>query len=178
MRGQTLFNAPTSSRRNDMKSGSILTISSVLVVFLAVPASAILDGKLDGSAHPFVAAVDIRSAGAPIVASGTLISPTVVVTAGHVTSFFDRAGQDRARVTFDPVVSSSSNWYWGTVHTDPLFTTPETQDDPNDLGVIVLDAPIVGISPASLPSENLQGQLQSPDAWQRAAPVLWRVGRG
>ena len=129
-----------------MKSGSILTIGSVLLVVLAAPASAVVDGKLDGSAHPFVAAVDLRSAGAPIVASGILLAPTVVVTAGHVTSYFDRAAQDRARLTFDSVVSKSSKWYWGTVHADPLFTTPETQDDPNDLGVIVLDAPIVGIS--------------------------------
>src|SRR5436853_159015 len=128
-----------------MRSACILTIGSLLVVFLASPAFAVVDGTPDGSAHPFVAAVDIKLAGSPIFASGTLISPTVVVTAGHVTRYFDRAGQRRARVTFDPVVKQSSKWYWGTVHTNPLFTTPETQDDPNDLGVIVLDAPVVGI---------------------------------
>ena len=103
-------------------------------------------------------AVDIRLAGLPIVASGVLISPTVLVPAGHVTRFFDLAGQTKARVTFDPVVSDSSTWHWGTVHTDPAFTNAEP--DPNDLGVIVFDAPIPGITPALLPTENFLDQLQ------------------
>lgn len=113
-----------------------------------------MGGDIDGSRHPFVGAVDIRLAGAPIVASGTLISPTVLVTAGHVTRFFDRAGQTRARVTFDSVVSESATWHWGTVQTNPAYTIPEKQDDPNDLGVIVFDEPIVDIMPAMLPPEN------------------------
>jgi hypothetical protein len=134
----------------------------VLTAFLATtrPASAITEGYVDGSIHPNVAAVDIRLAGLPIVASGVLISPTVLVTAGHVTRFFDLAGQTHARVTFDPIVSESSTWYWGAVHTNPAYKVPETQDDPNDLGVIVFDEPIPNIAPAQLPSQNFLDQFR------------------
>jgi hypothetical protein len=104
-----------------------------------------------------------------------LISPTVLLTAGHVTRFFDRAGQSRARVTFDPVVSESSTWYWGTVHTDPAYTSPETQDDPNDLGVIVFDAPIPGITPALLPTANFLDQFRGAG---HDEVILEQVGYG
>ena len=132
------------------------TIVAIALFFAtARPAIAIIDGQLDGTSHPNVGAVDIRLAGSPVVASGTLISPTVFLTDGHVTRFFDRAGQTRARVTFDPVVSESGTWYWGTVHTNPAYAGAQPANDPDDLGVIVFDAPIPGITPATLPTENL-----------------------
>src|SRR6476469_342708 len=90
------------------KTSCVSVIGILSFVFgMMMPAFAIVGGNVDGTSHPFVGAVDIRLAGAPIVASGTLISPGVVLTAGHVTQFFDRAGQTRARVTFDPVASES-----------------------------------------------------------------------
>jgi len=127
------------------------------LVVLSSPAIAIIDGQTDGTTHRFVGAVDIRAAGAPIVASGVLVSPMVLLTAGHVTAFFDRAGQTRARVTFDPIASESATWHWGTVHTNPAFLNQEF--DPGDLGVIVFDEPIVGITPVSLPSESFLEQF-------------------
>src|SRR5262245_9789302 len=99
----------------------VMSIVAIAAAVLAAPAAAIIGGQNDGNAHPYVGAIDIRQAGAPVVASGSLISPTVFLTAGHVTSFFDRAGLTRARVTFDPAVSSSSTWYTGTVHTNPAY---------------------------------------------------------
>ncbi len=153
--------------------------TSVIAVALMItstgPVFGIIGGYVDGAAHPYVGAVDIRLAGAPIVASGTLISPTVLVTAGHVTRFFDRAGQTQARVTFDPVADETATWYWGTVHTDPAFTSPETQDDPNDLGVIVFDTPIPGITPATLPSVNFNDQFRGVG---RRQPLFEAVGFG
>jgi Trypsin-like peptidase domain len=122
---------------------------------------AIIGGQPDGSGHPYAGAVDTRLAGAPVPGSGVLISPTVFLTAGHVTRFFDRAGQTRARVTFDPVVSDSSTWYWGTVHTNPAFNGQVPAADTNDLGVVVFDSPIPGITPASLPTTELLDQLGS-----------------
>jgi hypothetical protein len=77
----------------------------------------------------------------------------VFLTVGHGTAHFDAAGLTRARVTFDPVVSDSSTWYEGTVHTDPAYD-PAGQGqrgDFGDLGVIVFDDPVPGIRPASLP---------------------------
>lgn len=139
----------------------VATLAVLASLVMAVPAGAIIGGQADGSGHPYIGAVDIRLAGAPVVASGTLISPTVFLTAGHVTQFFDRAGQTRARVTFDPVVSSSSTWYWGTVHTNPAYQGSEPRNDPNDLGVVVFDTSVAGITPASLPTEGLLDQFGS-----------------
>ena len=57
-------------------------------------------------------------------------------------------------MTFDPVVSDSSTWYEGTVHTNPAYD-PSAQGqrgDFADLGMIVFDAPIPGITPESVPT--------------------------
>ena len=138
-----------------------LVLGVLGLAFLSTPAAAVIDGQTDGATHRFVGAVDIRAASAPVVASGVLVSPTVLLTAGHVTAFFDRAGQTRARVTFDPVVSEAGTWYWGTVHTNPAFSSQE--NDPADLGVIVLDEPIAGITPASLPTQDFLEQFNGKD---------------
>jgi hypothetical protein len=127
------------------------TISLLLV---ASPAQAMIGGQIDGSTHSYVGAVDTTLAGAPVPASGVLVSPTVLVTAAHVTRFFDRVGQTRARVTFDPAVSGASTWYWGTVHSDPLYVGSEPKNETDDLGVIVFDSPIPGVTPAALPTAN------------------------
>ena len=75
------------------------------------------------------------------------------LTAGHGTAHFDAAWITRARVTFDPVVTDSSTWYEGTIHTSPAYdpTAQGQRGDFGDLGVIVFDVPIPGIAPASLP---------------------------
>jgi hypothetical protein len=141
------------------------------------PAAAVVGGHDDVMSHPYVGAVDLRPAGFEIVASGVLVSPTVMVTAGHVTSFFENAGLTRARVSFDSVIGSSSTWYWGTVHTDPSynFAHESPQDDPNDLGVIVFDAPVPGVTPAALPAQGLLDHLAID---KKALPTFQDVGYG
>jgi hypothetical protein len=145
------------------KIWSLATVASVLTLLAAAsPASAIIGAPADGNAHPYVGGIDARPAGGGIfTASGVLVSPTVLVTAGHGTTRFEQAGITRARVTFDPVASDSGTWYTGTVHTNPAYET-QSADDPGDLGVIVFDAPIPGITPASLPTENQLAQLGPP----------------
>jgi hypothetical protein len=121
----------------------------------AAPASAVIDGVLDGARHPYAGAVDARPLGGPVqFGSGVLISPTVFLTAAHATAHFDAVGLNRARVTFDPVISDSSTWYAGTVHTNPAYdpSGQGQQGDFGDLAVIVFDAPVPGITPASLPT--------------------------
>jgi hypothetical protein len=54
------------------------------IAFVAVPASAITDGELDGEGHPAVVLILMEENGAPAYrCSGTLIAPTYVLTAGH-----------------------------------------------------------------------------------------------
>jgi hypothetical protein len=129
-------------------------VAAIAVLVAAAPAGAVIGGIPDGARHPYVGAVDGRPAGGPTqFGSGVLISPTVLLTVGHGTAHFDAAGITRARVTFDPVVSDSSTWYEGTVHTNPAYdpSAKGQRGDFGDLGVIVFDSPIPGITPASLP---------------------------
>ncbi len=118
------------------------------------PAAAIIGGAPDGGVHPYVGAVDGRPVGGPVkFGSGVLISPTVLLTVGHGTARFDAAGLTRARVTFDSTVTEASTWYEGTVHTNPAYDPAGSgnRGDFGDLGVIVFDAPIPGVTPAQLP---------------------------
>ena len=146
----------------------VLTLVVAAVPLLsAVPAGAIIGGQNDEGGHSYVGGIDARPIGAPITtASGVLISPTVLLTAGHTTRMFVRAGLATARVTFDAVAGDSSMWYTGTVHTNPAYD-PTSTADPGDLGVIVFEMPVHGVTPASLPTANLLGQL-SPQELSRA----------
>lgn len=141
-------------------------------VMPAASANAIIGGTVDGAAHPFVAGIDARIPGSPIsTASGVLVSPTVVVTAGHGTRRFDAAGITRARVTFDPVATDASTWYTGTIHTNPAYET-QSADDPGDLGVIVLDRPVPGVTPASLPTAGELDGYGAPGLRQGALDAV------
>src|SRR6185312_8907778 len=66
-------------------SAAALAAASLLVAVFATPAGAITHGSLDGSGHPYVGLMTAHAAGGQYLwrCSGTLISPTVFVTAGH-----------------------------------------------------------------------------------------------
>lgn len=64
---------------------TITLIAIVAAALFLVPASqAITDGELDGTGHPAVVLVLMEVNGKPAFrCSGTLLSPTIVITAGH-----------------------------------------------------------------------------------------------
>jgi hypothetical protein len=134
-------------------------VTAAISINSVLPAAAVIGGQPDGTAHPYAGAVDARPLGGrnPI-ASGVLISPTVFLTAAHFTTHLDDAGLTQARVTFDPIVSDSSTWYTGTIHTnpayDPSITALSNRGDAGDLAVIVFHSPVPGVTPASLPTED------------------------
>ena len=152
-----------------MKRCLCLFVTAVGLVAIA-PAAGIIGGQPDGNGHPNVGAVDMRPIGFPLPCSGTLISPTVFLTAGHCTTFLLSAGVTTARVTFDPVVSDNDTYYTGTVHTNPAFT--RRQNDSGDMGVIVFSAPVAGIAPAALPTENQLAGLAPQGLRNEAFPFV------
>lgn len=99
----------------------------------AAPAGASVGGQPDESAHPYVGFLGASPIGRPDGPTGVLISPTVLLTAGHVTQSFAAQGLTHPRVTFEPVAGTASTWYTGTVHTNPAYD-PRRADDPGDLG--------------------------------------------
>jgi hypothetical protein len=84
----------------------------------------------------------------------------VFLISAHNALRFRAAGLTQARVTFDPVASDSSTWFTGTIYINPAFD-PTSPVGSGDLAVVVFDAPVSGIAPAALPTENLLRQIGS-----------------
>jgi V8-like Glu-specific endopeptidase len=133
-------------------------------------ASAITYGQPDGNAHPNAGAflAEFRTPGVKeALCSGTLIAPTIFLTAAHcVTHSLDARGipHDAVWVTFDAnYVQASSPAIHGVAYADPAYN--QSQSDVQDLAVIILDHPASddypGITPAGLPT---LGQLDAMSA--------------
>lgn len=122
------------------------TIAALALVALAAsPASAITDGAPDGDGHPYVGLMVAQDdTGAPLWrCSGTLISPTVFLTAGHCTF-----GADHVEIWFQTDLEPTPASY-GYPNTGQVGGTPQTHpeyDDAafylHDLGVVILDEPV------------------------------------
>jgi Trypsin len=125
-----------------------VAVVAVTVLGGTAPAEAITNGGPDGNGHPEVGALLApipHPDGTWTTCSGTLISPTLFLTAAHCDQ-----GVSRVAVTFDPIYDASTGTtYWGTWQADPQFSS--AQSDPHDMAVVVLDKPIKSIQPARLP---------------------------
>lgn len=130
-----------------MKKGLLAVLIALVVLAVSVGvAGAVIDGELDGDGHPYVGLMVADDAnGNPLWrCSGTLLSPTLFLTAGHCTE----APAASATIWFDADVESGipANGYPFDGDVDgETFTHP--QYDPNafflyDLGVVVLDDPV------------------------------------
>jgi len=126
---------------------------AVAVLMASGVASAITYGKADGNRHPNVGALVGTFDGETYpYCSGTLISPTVFLTAAHC-----EPGKKRVKVTFEEKYTSKSRLYAGTWHANPLY--PAASNDPYDIAVVVFEGPIKGIEPARLPARNRLSDL-------------------
>jgi hypothetical protein len=144
----------------------ISIIAALVLVLLSVgSAAAVTDGELDGNRHPFVGLMVAQTAnGTPLWrCSGTLLSPTVFLTAGHCTE----SPAAHVEIWFDADVESGipANGY-------PLngqaSGTPYTHPDYNpaaffyrDVGVVVLDEPYNTDEYGTLPSLNQLDALKT-----------------
>jgi secreted trypsin-like serine protease len=129
----------------------------VAALAAAAPAAAITNGVPDGERHPNVGGLVAPTAysdGTWIYCSGTLIAPTVFLTAAH-------CGEDgeAVRVTFDTAYKDGDRVYAGTFQADPLYN--QSQSDPHDIAVVVLDKAVRGIAPARLPAAGSPARLPS-----------------
>jgi hypothetical protein len=128
-------------------------MSAVAMLTVAGAASAITYGKADGNRHPNVGALVGTFDGETYpYCSGTLISPTVFLTAAHC-----EPGKKKVKVTFDEKYTPRSRLYTGTWHANPHY--PGASNDPYDIAVVIFDSAIKGIEPARLPTLNRLGDL-------------------
>jgi hypothetical protein len=147
-----------------------LLVPLCLVAVVPAHAGAITGGTKD-TVHTNVGLIRFTVPDGRFRCSGTLISQTVVLTAGHCTegpatdvyvSFDTDLQPDPLK---DPTVASHN--ITGTPHPDPGWTGKLSYSKQHDQGVVVLDQPADtkwAIAPAPLPPENFldqnQGQLK------------------
>jgi V8-like Glu-specific endopeptidase len=142
-----------------------LAVLAAALVCATSSVRAITDGDLDGNTHPYVGLMVAQDAsGRPLWrCSGTLLSPTIFLTAGHCTE----APAADIEIWFDADVEHfiPANGYpfngdvGGTPHTHPQY-------DPNafflhDLGVVVLEAPFLRAQYGALPTLDSLDKLKT-----------------
>ncbi len=150
-----------------------LVLSALATLGVTGPAAAITNGDRDGNAHSDVGglvAAHQYSDGTWIYCSGTLISPTVFLTAAHC------AEGRRVRVTFDPAYVAGDPVHVGTFHADPLYS--QVQSDPHDLAVVVFDHAIARITPALLPRAGSLSGLRRGQSFTSVGYGAYRVTNG
>jgi hypothetical protein len=130
-----------------------------IAVALTVGVGAITYGTPDGNAHPNVGLLVARIGGSFFaICSGTLVAPDVFLTAGHCTAAIEELEADTF-VTFRSAPPFGGSFLPGTSHTHPDFGTsfPNT----SDIGVVVLDTPVLTITPARIPDEGFLDHLST-----------------
>jgi Trypsin len=147
-------------------------VSLALILSWAIPAAAISNGQPDGSNHPYVCLVVFYDGNhTPLWrTTGVLVSPKVVLTAGHGTY-----GAAYAGVWFLENIPASApggypyyggtGSYTGTPHTNPYYRSiPEPGlpgFDYHDVGIVVLDGPAPVTQFAQLPAAGYVDTLRT-----------------
>jgi Trypsin len=143
-------NSAAECRLVPRRKGVSVRVRSILVsmlVFVLVPASAsAITGGAPDTGHPYVGLV----ASPTEVCSGTLLSPTVLLTAGHC--FADGA---TVHVYFDQAPVGGVGFFTGTVHVDPQFAIG------NGLPSVAHDEAVVTFADPVTTTNGQFGQLPS-----------------
>jgi hypothetical protein len=142
------------------RAAVLLAVVGALVLAWTGPAAAILHGRPDGGAHPYVGLVTDGG----VVCSGSAVSPTVFLTAAHC---FAHSGE-QVKVTFDPqgLQAGGAVFHPGTWYRDPAFclrcSGAPGGVDSHDVAVVLLGEPVSLGSYAALPRAGQSGTLPLP----------------
>ena len=140
----------------------VLTVLLLALVPLGA-ASAIVFGWPDGDDHPYVGLLVADVDGVPTWrCTGTLIAPTVFLTAGHCVY-----GATAVRVWFDTDLTGNEDYPYGgetsiegTPYPHPNYTgltIPQT----SDVGIVILDEPVTDLGVGALPEIGLADTLNT-----------------
>jgi secreted trypsin-like serine protease len=123
-----------------------IPLVTLLTLLLSMPALAITYGTVDSNNKYANVGALVDPADANSYCTGTLIAPTVFLTAAHCV-----VGEDQpVKVTFASDIADAKKLVAGTYHADPQYSSQ--QNDPHDIAVVVFDNRIRGITPAQLPA--------------------------
>lgn len=131
-----------------------LVILALLLPGATTPAQAITDGELDGDRHPQVVVLALYlDDNLTLSCSGTLLSPTVVVTAGHCTAYPVDGPYTMQVYTGSNILENPNSIDTVTWAAHPLYETAPFYL--HDVGVVILEEPgVVLDSYAVLPEPN------------------------
>jgi hypothetical protein len=112
------------------------------------------------------AVLGLREGAPPRIASGVLIHPRVVLTAGHVIDWFANVWHtppEDVRISFDlDAYDDEATWLEVKDYMPhPMYNGAGGFGDPHDLGVLILEEPVTEIEPAVLPEEGLLDLLKA-----------------
>lgn len=147
---------------------AVLLTALTTVSLVTAPSTASTGGTPDGATHPAVGAIFAYTPTGLGWCSGSLISPTVLLTAAHCTV----GTQGRYLVTFESVIADSpplpfpvaadpsagytteelsrAGYLAGTAYTHPAYSDFTDLDNWNDVGIIVLDKAVRDLTPMTL----------------------------
>jgi hypothetical protein len=143
-----------------------LAVATAMVCALGAvyvaPATAITDGALDGNGHPYVALMVASDAnGTPLWrCSGTFISPTLYLTAGHCTEAPAAHVEIWLASDVQSGVPSNGYPYTGDVGGTP-YGIPGYSFPVRDLGMVVTDEPVTLPAYGALPQLNQLDKLKT-----------------
>lgn len=160
-----------------MRNKMLLAVFSVIVILAVAvfPVGAVTDGEPDGNGHPYVGLMVAYNASGVALwrCSGTLLSSTVFLTAGHCTE----APAASATVWFDADVQALPTCFNGTIgdpcypygggdsyHASNIYIHPDFYTAPffvHDVGIVVLDSPAVKSTYGVLPAVNQLDALKT-----------------
>ncbi|HEY0736811.1 MAG TPA: trypsin-like serine protease [Herpetosiphonaceae bacterium] len=150
---------------------------ALMLLLASSPAAAITYGEPDGERHPYVGTVFADTPdGLAWLCSGSLVSPTVFVTAGHCTEVVEQLGGS-AQVSFASTVGPGMVLHPAAqVITNPGFYLGHQLPTHGDIGVIILQSPVQLDQYALLPTENLLDSLSTERGRQDLSVTI--VGYG
>jgi len=168
-----------------MRKKMLFAVFSVLVILAVavIPAGAVTDGHPDGEGHPFVGLMVAYDEHGDALwrCSGTLLSPTVFLTAGHCTE----APAVSATVWFDADVQALPTCFNGEIGDacypygggdsyfgSHVYTPPQFYNAPffvHDVGVVLLSEPAerstYGVLPGLNELDAFQTRRGQNDVW-------------
>jgi hypothetical protein len=172
---------------------SRVLVGAVALLLISGPFSAawaIIGGGPDNSQHPYVGAmIGEHPQYGRMPFTGFLVHPRVIVTAGHMTAALLGAGlSGPLGISFDPNVNVNDPNTWEPVTVtniisaftakSPLVFGYGSQDA--DIGIFILDKPVQGITPATLPPVGLLDWLKATHQLEAGpdASLFTEVGYG